>query len=218
MVASQIGLRDPDQHAAVAAALREAARKKLETFPDDIECIRALCRDCDPLALLSVIGSYGATYAIKAVEIPQSTLLPGVEQHHIELLHAILLTVGAAERGFDPAAPTHVQEVLDRLGPVSDAFVASRIDATPQGRAGEEMVLEQIQERVRFHTQAVRNWGYFEEVVDTLEQLYGEDEEELSKRLGFGPSSILKIVSAVQDRFTERVEKHFLVLRRCASD
>ena len=68
MVASQIGLRDPDQHAAVAAALREAARKKLETFPDDIECIRALCRDCDPLALLSVIGSYGATYAIKAVE------------------------------------------------------------------------------------------------------------------------------------------------------
>jgi hypothetical protein len=68
--------------------------------------------------------------------------------------------------------PHHIQGLSDKLYDVSDSFQHSRYGTIKRAATDEQRHLLVIQERIRLHTHALRNWDYFQLVLNVLRKLF----------------------------------------------
>jgi hypothetical protein len=126
----------------------------------------------------------------------------------------LLLTLPFDEWGNLPASPSDIQKTIDAIVDLADAFHSRRFKAVEAASDVQARVVLALQERLRLHTQMVRNWGYFAEVVQISTELYAPLDELFRKALGFGASDLMAIGRYLVDTFEHRCNERFKRLKR----
>jgi len=198
-------------------ALREArlgeARDQVATLPALIEDLRTLMRAVYPPHVIAVVAGWGLRTGVGPGGVSPRGMIEGVEQHHVELLQAISLTIPAAEWGREPAEPQDMQKAIKSIVAIADAEHGRRLLAVEAPFEPAEAAVLGLQERIRTHTQAVRNWGYSSEVLRITRALYGPLDAALRGRLGFTATEMIAVITAVADLVDQQVGDRFRLLK-----
>jgi len=202
-----------ENHEAFKEAMLNAARQSVAKFPDHVETLLMVLRERMPNGILATFGFYG-TRATIGDDGATRPFAKDVLQHHIELLQALILTLLFEDWGSGPSSGDAMQVIFDTVPVIADTFVKMRIAEHEDEPDPQRQAILSLQEKIRLHTQAVRNWGYYSEVLRITRELYAPLDGPFSKKVGFSASDLIDIaeelVSAVEDRSGEHID----VLRR----
>lgn len=193
------------------AALVEAAHQKISEFPILIERLIRLLRTKYPPHILAVLAGYGLTTGVSEKGVDGRSFISNIEQHHVELLQALALTLRFDEWGQEPAIPDDVQLAIDNITALGTAFHQRRLLALETTDPQEHLALA-LQEKLRMHTQLVRNWGYFSNVARIADELYKPLDAAFQAK-GFGPTQLIKIARALIGLIEERHQQRWKIIR-----
>lgn len=202
---------DPDL---VRAAIAKLATKRAEEFPVLMERLISVLRDKNPLQILATLAAYGLHVGVSDEGVATNSFAPKIDQHHIEVVQALLLTVPLREWGPRPALPADIQSVMDTAAALAQAFHERRFKTVESEQDFQARTILGLQERLRLHTQVVRNWGYFSQVGKICEKLYGPLDADFRVVHGFGPTDLIKIARQLTSRLEERMSERFRRLKQ----
>ncbi|PHX47906.1 hypothetical protein AO393_26215 [Pseudomonas syringae pv. syringae] len=187
-------------------------------LPILLDQVCALLQRCYPMHLLAVIAINGLQTPVSAQGVGSQGLIKGVTQPQVELLQALILTLPIDRWGIRPAEPSEIQQLIEDLNALTSAFYQERYTTLTKVDTVEERAMLLLQERVRGHTQFVRNWGYHGAVLRITRELYGSMDDEMRAVYGFGATDLLDIAKAVLVDFEQGssawMKRLFAVLRR----
>lgn len=199
------------------AKLVAQGRESQRILPILCDRVRAILQCCYPPHLLAVLAMNGLQAPVDDHGVKSEGLLKGITQPHVELLQALILTLPLDQWGRRPAESREIQQLIDDLSALSDAFYHARYTTLTQATTVEERALLLLQERVRGHTQFVRNWGYHGAVLQISRELYGTLDSEMRATYGFGATDLIDIAKAalvdVEQRSSARLQRLFAVFR-----
>ena len=146
-----------DRHAEFKQAVLKSAREDVEKYPALLDQLFGMLKGHMPESVLSTFGFYG-TRATMNDKGETRTLAKGIEQHHIELLQGIALTLPAAEWGEAPSTAEVMQTVFDIVPQISDTIFKRRLIAA-YARVCRTLARED--RRARRHAHGERAVGVF---------------------------------------------------------
>jgi hypothetical protein len=193
------------------------ADRQRDDFPRFLGEVHDAMRRVDPIHLAAMIIGWGTMGAVGPEGTTGRTMIAGIEQHHLELLLALLLMLPRAEWGARPPVPADVQSVVDALQGLADAFHQRRYKEAEQERSDQQRMVLMLQEQLRLHTQVVRNWGYESDVRAISRSLFSPLDERLRPRHGFGASDLMITVEALEQIVQGRLNRRFAILKRVFS-
>lgn len=193
-----------------------AAAIHVERLPAMFSDMQQLMRENDPQGLLASVAFYGLQRSIRE-DGSTSSASTKLEQHHVELLQAVLLSLRAQDWGTSPSTPRAVNRVFEELPSLSLAFLAQRIVAGVDPGDAQARTVSALQERVRFHTHAVRNWGYFGDVVAIARDLYSPLDHVFLAHHGFGASDVIEVARTMVAELERRGTAWAAAMRPVAS-
>ncbi|NSX56332.1 hypothetical protein HRQ87_16195 [Sulfitobacter sp. 1151] len=203
---------DPEKHGEFKEAMLQAAHAAVKEYPALLETIKGTLGRISPPQALAAFCCYGSSGFVSN-NGQQTEALPGILQHHCELLHAHVLSLPPNEWGDEPITPDNMQVLFDTMPKLSDTFFMQRIlDGESKSSNEQELTALSLQERIRMHTHTVRNWGYYEQVVQTSRELYWPLDEKLVAAHGFSATDLIDTLSVLQREFEERVAAHMDLL------
>lgn len=204
----------PERHAEFKAGMMAAAREAVDAFPKQLEAVKGEMRRCLPPGALAAFVAYGLQAGLSD-DGTQKSLLPNVLQHHAELLQALMLTMPMDEWGRGPLTPEISQKLFDTVPTLSDTFFmqrlleGERVESDPDA-----LLIQSIQNRMRMHTHGVRNWGYYQQVVQTSRDLYAGLDAAMTKHHGFSATDVIEVLAAMVSECERRQVAHFDLLRK----
>ena len=205
---------NPEKHGAFNEAMLQAARAAVNEYPDLLKTIKSNFAESYPPQALSAFCCYGSAAFISTAG-KKTEGSPEILQHHCELLQAFLLTVPLNEWGSKPITPDVMQVLFDTMPKLSDTFFMQRIlDGEKVSGNDEEKISQSLQERARMHTHTVRNWGYFDQVVQTSRELYAPLDKKFLISFGFSATDLIDTLLNIQDEAEGRMSTHFSLLRK----
>lgn len=189
------------------------AKKQASALPQLVAQLQALLRATYPLHMIAVMAGWGLRTAAGPEGINGASMIKGVSQHHVELLQAIALTTPASDWGIEPAEPEQMQSAIDLTLKLADAFVDRRMLEAEV--LNDDLVRKQrgLQERLRMHTQMVRNWGPYQEVLRILRGLYAPLEEPFRQFHGFGVLDVIAVTEQTVAAIEAQVNECFQLLK-----
>ena len=205
---SSIAIQGPRDEKSMAAFLKVAADKAAE-FIQIFELVRQQFRVTNPLPIMAVFAQSLLRNADRH-GVPRTPAIDDLQQFHGELLQAVLLTVPPEEWGENPleAESDVMQEVFDAVPKLFDSFFHERLIAAQKTADEQEKAIMSLQCSIQFHTQAVRNWGYFGHVIEIVTELYGPLDGAFNEHYGFGINDLIKMMKAVEAEYERRVNDH----------
>ncbi|WAP70436.1 hypothetical protein [Jiella pelagia] len=192
-----------DQREEFKSAILKSAREDVERYPELVDELTNLMKNRMPDGIVSTVAFYGTRAAINNKGESRS-LTKNIQQHHIELLQGIALTLPADEWGKIPSTAETIQTVFDIIPKLSDTFFKRRLIAKADEIDKVQRAIMSLQEKIRLHTQAVRNWGYFSEVKKICREVYAPLDDKLVAAVGYSFTDILDIAEAVHTAIDER--------------
>ena len=147
-------------------------------------------------------------------DIPTTGMIKGVEQFHAELLQALLLTLPPAEWGSQPCPPATMADLFETVPTLAMTAFHKRLLDGPKSVNGKPTAAASLQERIRLHTQAVRNWGYYSEVLRISSEVYAPLDVPFGAALGFGATDLLKIANVLVKETERRGSARMSALAR----
>jgi hypothetical protein len=197
----------PEKHAEFKQAIAESAQASVDAFPATLERLQDLLKTHSPEGVLSTFALYGLQ-GIVSKDGPAG-VMAATQQHHAELLQAIVLTIPEADWGQFPSKPDIMQIFFDDLPKLSDAFFHKRLLAADTEEEADQKAIHSLQERVRLHTQAVRNWSYYQDIIRISRELYGALDGHLQPTLGFGANDLISVAEALVKLLEKRSSAHW---------
>ena len=149
----------PSDHETVKSKMREQAMSKVADFPNLVEIVTTQLRRTNPQQILTSFAVYGLSGPADSKHRHGELPLDGIQQHHAELLQALASTIAFEEWGTEPLTPNVMQTIFDTLEKLSETFYFRRILAGQEITDEENWGALSMQERIRFYTFGVRNWG-----------------------------------------------------------
>ena len=111
--------------------------------------------------------------------------------------------------------PQVMQTVFETLPKLSETFLFQRIlDGEAIKDDPEALEIRSLQERIRLHTQGVRNWGYFSHVAQQSLDLYKPLDAAMLAHHGFSATDVIEVLKAVVAEFERRQGDHWSTLRK----
>lgn len=200
---------------ALRQAIEAMSRDRAEQFPAQLDSIIERLRACDVIQVVATIGIYGLQHGVGAEGVRGETQL---QQHHVELLQALSLSIPPEELQGRPATPEDIQFFMDALPALAESFHLRRINEAQADADTERKITLSLQEAIRLHTQVVRNWGYFSQVGELSQDLYGPLDARFVEKAGFSPSDLIMFgrwaVKIHETRLNERLRKLRKVVRQ----
>ncbi|WP_443749463.1 hypothetical protein [Asticcacaulis solisilvae] len=195
--------------AKMTEALLALAREGVDDFPALMRQIDSTFRAAYPPHVIAVLAAWGLSTSVSSKGTEKSTIMSEVNQHHVEILQALALRLDYWEWGTEPAAPEDIQATIDAVKAAANHFHARRYaKVAAETDAAQKMVLL-LQEKLRLHTQFVRNWGAYPHMVGIARSLYSPLDAQLRAVAGYGPSDVLRIAEALvtlsERRMTSRI-------------
>ena len=198
----------------IREAVIKMAEAKEAAFPELLRTLLDIFKRCFPPHILATLAAYGLTTGMSDEGVADRALIKKIEQHHVELLQALLLTLPFEQWGEAPATPSDIQTVIDTVSDLGEAFHHRRLLAIRSQRDDQQKTILGLQERMRLHTQMVRNWGYLSDVVAIAEELYAPLDEALRAFLGFSATDLIKVARAQLSIIEQRGNRRFRLLKR----
>lgn len=196
----------PEQRKDLVSTLGKESKKKVI---DTLESLEQTIRKYDPITLIAIVAGYGLVVGAGDDGLASRDSMVGVEQAHVELLQALILQVPKGELGMYPVTPDVVQKVIEQLEEVSVAFAMSRMTESQVGQSEAESAVSMIQEKLRGHTQMVRNWGFHSQVKTVCRELYSSFDDLLSEKLGFSPSNVVDVFDVMIQIMEQKLSRRF---------
>src|SRR6266542_2160414 len=145
----------------------ESARQE---FPAQLAKLENLLLRYNPFVVLAMFAFYDLTYLPEVGRRLNES--DPIEQYHIELIQALILCHAKHEFGMGPIDPVEFQELCDLTTHVAYLHTAKDFADHSDTLSDEEILGLQFRSMLRTHTKAVRNWGYEEQTIRVLKQLY----------------------------------------------
>lgn len=185
----------------------EDAVKKFEALVEELQHI---LDSVDALQAIACLATYGLTATLgKNGDIGTTYKGDEFTQAHVELALAFALRTPLEKRGTTIADADTIQKLFELLSQISKTFSDKRLVQLSDLKTDEERSIVMLQDHLRLHTQAVRNWGYFDEVVDTIQHLTAPLDGPWEGAFGLSGSWIVRFfrdrVKSMEDRFTARL-------------
>jgi hypothetical protein len=201
-VRNPLGAIDPQ---VMRKALSDCAVEQVAEFPKLVEQVRSLFKTASPLSILANTSVYGLQRPIREDgSSPIRASDEDTQQHHIELLQAIALTIPFGEWGREAAHPQQVQDSFDLAKALGNSFYQRRYAQIDQTIEPVEGRLQSIQERLRLNRQMVRNWGYYNTVISFSKEIYSPLDAKMREKLPVGPTEIIDLFSCLVKAVEER--------------
>lgn len=202
-----------EQHAAFKAAALAAATEGVAEFPKMLARFGALFRDRDPMGIIASLAMYSLSGFVTArgdIKRPGGN----IEQHHVELLQAIMMMTPADEWGKRLVSAEIMQLVHDEAPKLANTFLFRRMLSDNDMSDEMAKALASLQLSIRLHTQAVRNWGYYSHMIRITKDLHQPLDAAFAEKLGFGISDLLDVMAAVVTEYERRGNEHWDTLRK----
>ncbi|MBB3912133.1 hypothetical protein [Sphingomonas desiccabilis] len=216
MVFGKLDFGIENRHEEFKRAFLESAREDVEKYPSLLDQLFGLLKECMPESVVSTFAFYGTRAAINAKGEARA-LTKGIEQHHIELLQGIALTLPAADWGKAPSTAEVMQTMFDIVPQIANTIFKRRLIAEADEVDDSQKALMALQEKIRLHTQAVRNWGYFSDVKLICRELYASLDAKLEAVAGYTFSDILDVSETVLTMIEQRGNNYMDALKRVLS-
>jgi hypothetical protein len=202
---------DPEVLKKAFVGVGENAAKE---YPELIETLLGQLRSWSPLHLMATLATWGLYSGVTDDGATGKPIMSKVEQHHVELLQAFAMMLPVEEWGRDPANPYQVPEVIETVGKLAEAFLHQRYQEMAQERDLQQRTVLLLQEGIRGHTQVVRNWGYFSDVVQISTELYAALDAEFEVHHGFSPTDLIEAARCLTAIIEKRTSDRFVTLKK----
>lgn len=183
-------------------------------FPKLFSSLEAILLRHDPIQILSSLTFYGLTAFIQEGSLHPKRYKDGrFLQSHVELVQAMALRHHYDGTSEYPPPPI-VQQLFDSLPKLGDLFNQRRLSSINQARTDKDHHVRILQEKLRLHTQQVRNWGYFPEVKEILRSLFAEIDQDYTSHIGLSATNIVRLFEYLCTEVEERTSLRFEALRQ----
>lgn len=189
-------------------------QEEAESFEPLIESTLSLLRAKDPLQIIATLARYGLQVRVTDDGVRSKSAMSDIEQHHVELLQALLLTLPLEAWGKGPAVPPDITAVMENVTKLAQAFHRRRFVQAENAADQQERTVLFLREMMRLRTQVVRNWGYFGDVVALSEELYRGLDAEFLAAHGFTASQLISVAHGVLKLVEARSNERFLLMTR----
>jgi hypothetical protein len=193
-------------------AMLAAAKAGVDAFPKSLERMKARFRDRDPKSIMATVAMYALQRGVGPGGVSQASSM-GIDQFQVEWLQAVMLMIPEAEWGGKPLTADVVQAVFDELPTLAQTFLFRRLLAADP-RNERDRTLSSLQEHIRLHTQAVRNWAYYKDVIAITKDLHAPLDADFTAKLGFSVTDLVEIIATIVKEFERRANEHWDVLKR----
>ena len=183
-------------------------------FPELVTALLGHLQDRYPPHIIATLSYYGLPSMVANDGILNRPPVGNIHQHHVEILQALALTLSIEQWGNLPATPTIVQSIMDKTRDITEAFWTKRLIALNRDHDTQKHTELQLCERLRAHTQIVRNWGYLPTMVEIATQLYSPFNSQLERHYGFTASDLIAVASALIQILETRANERWTLLRR----
>ncbi len=203
-----------EDHPKLKAAMHEAALAAVADFPSTLELLKGQLRRHDPIGIMACFAGYGLIATVGSKDGAKQKPLKDIQQHHAELLQAILLTIAPDQWGGAPVVPGVMQIVFDSLPTLSDAFFLQRMLDAENITDKQELAVLSLQERIRMHTMGVRNWGHFGAVTRISKELYCALDADFTSHYGFSCTDFIEVAHNAVSELERRQTQHWKIFGR----
>ena len=162
---------DFDQEQEKEALLRISESSETK-YQEALRKIEAIFQTYDPINLLATLATYGLTVGVGKEGLTERDGATNLTQAHVELCQALALRIDKCDVSQTPISPQHVQEVWDAVIDLSTASNFREIAQDFDSLTQHEQLVKLLQREIRGHTQTVRNWGYYSQVINISKELY----------------------------------------------
>ncbi|MCM8556441.1 hypothetical protein [Sphingomicrobium sediminis] len=194
-------------------AIQTRSREHVDRLPELVNEIRETLAKTSPLQLISSTALYNLSASVSSDSV-SPLQIAGLEQFHVELLQFLALGLPNWQHGV--ATPEHVGQIFEGLHELGGAFLSSRIIAPKNEKISNEEA--SLLEKVRLHTQAVRNWAHFHEVISYSLELYAPLDAALAEHHGFSATDLVNVchqaLVTIEDQTTSRFTQTRRILRQ----
>jgi len=197
----------------VKAAVLALAAREAEQFPKLLQAMLDQLKQTQPPLLIAIIAYYSLQAGVSDNGDIQS-FNPDVMQHHVEVLQALALTLTVEEWGSDPSSGEDVAVAMKTLKQLADAFHYRRFGILEDEHDDQARAVVSMQEKLRIHTQAVRNWGSFSQVVRIVRELYSPLDDALRAQKGFSATDLITTAENMTKLLEARSNERFRWMQR----
>ncbi len=209
----ELKAEDIDRDAHRAASISEA-KAAAEAFPRLVADILEVFRGAYPLHVIATIAFWGLSHPGGPQGFSMTSMIKGVEQHHVELLQALLLTLDRSEWGGEPASSEQIQRTIDAVVALATAFHRRRLIQLEECADDlDHLTVVGLQELMRNYTQMVRNWSNHSEMLRIVRGLHEPLDAAFAAHHGYSASDFADIAEALVDLHQERTSSHFALLK-----
>ena len=164
----------------------------------------------DPLSLLALFTFYGL--AVHGGKDPELTQDEPILQHHIELLQAFVLQHQLDKFEFNPVVPQVHDSFRELIQKVSRAFSYRRLTSLGSTMPKAQRRRLAVQEAMRLDTQAIRNWGYPQQIMQITIELFSTLDQDIEARVGARVAHLVAMFSKTGNVIEDRMNSHFDLL------
>ncbi len=200
-MSNPVGQLSPSERGEVMQELADVAEAE---FSKHMATLDEVIGESDPVQLISALGLQALLAQQKTeFELTSDTLL--ADQY--ELIHALILRKAKRDFGGKFMDGRRLSEIQDAAAGATSAFSQRRMGAlaavSSDGEARRLFVIEQM----RGATQRIRNWGYPEQMIRILHELFAPLDDAFTHRFGLSATGILDmmidVMSLIEDRLAE---------------
>lgn len=205
-------------HGEVKEALINAGKEAQEKFMGFEERVESLISRFDPFLILSVVSTFVLFSTLDNDGNPSGSINSmGLQQAHVELLQALILRLEFNPMNFETLLPQNTQDIFELLKELEETFTLSRFSQLETAEGDTDLGYLEFTERLRLHTQYVRNWGHYKEVVELLREIYSPLDAVYVKNTGLSPSEIINLFEHMMALIEDRYQSIFSALKRIFS-
>ena len=201
-------------HETLRASMLAVGEESRTRFPELVTALLGHLQDRYPPHIIATLSCYGLPSMVTDDGVLDRRPVGNIHQHHIEILQALALTLSMEQWGNPPATPTVIQSIIDKTRDLTESFWTKRLVALKRDSDRQQQTALQLCERLRAHTQIVRNWGYLPTMVEIATQLYSPLDSQLKRNYGFTASDLIAVASALIQILETRANERWTLLRR----
>ncbi|MEG4224544.1 hypothetical protein QUA35_01185 [Microcoleus sp. N9_B2] len=186
-------------------SIKKLGRNFEQKFNTSFEILQKRIFQVEPCSLLSFFAYYDLTTSpgINREWAEKNPIL----QHHVEFLQGLLLQHSQDLFDFRPARPQDFVESRQLVQDVTLGFKMKSLSLADPSTTIEHQKFMAI-ERVRADTQAVRNWGYPQQVKRIVSDLFSSLDDTIEQKIGVRVVCLVEMWFKILDVVESRINQH----------
>ncbi|WP_293336005.1 hypothetical protein [Microcoleus sp. CAWBG58] len=177
-----------------------------QQFETSFETLQKQIFQVEPCSLLSLFAYYGLTTSpgINREWTEKNPIL----QHHVEFLQGLLLQHSQNSFDFRPALPQDFVEFRQLVQDVTRGFQMKPLLIADPSTTIEHQKFITV-ETIRTHTQAVRNWGYPQQVKRIVSDLFSSLDDTIEQKIGVRVVCLVEMWFKIVEVVESRINQHW---------